>query len=100
MGAIGLLFEAIEGVAMLVSATRRLRKAEREVEVAETSAPVVPPPPPPDPGPEAIAYVRGRDDATRAREQQESARAALEEFARRAAMGDEGEAEKPTEGGS
>lgn len=96
MGALGLLFEALEGVAVLVSATRRMRKAERDIDAAETSAPVVPPPP--DPQREAVAYVNGRDDATRAREQQERAKAAFDEFARRAAMGDEGEAEKPTEG--
>ena len=97
MGVLGLFFGALEGVAVLVSATRRLCKAEREIDAAETSAPVVPPPP--DPQREAVAYVRGRDDATRAREQQERAKAALDEFAKRAAMAEDArEAEKPTEG--
>jgi len=110
MGIGALVLGGIELVTQLVSATARLRKAEREGdEAAQPPAypgtrPQLPRPVPPPPlghsgYPEALAYVSGRDDANREREEQERAKAALKDFARQAAHPDDaGEPEKPTEG--
>jgi len=82
---------AFESVTLIVSATRRLIKAATETE------PTILPPAPPPLGsgyPEALAYVRGRDDEAVRREEQERLGRGLEEFARKAAESD-GEPEKP-----
>lgn len=103
MNPIALIFSGIQLVTDLVTATGRLRRAEREIERdADPQPPAVPPAPPPlgSGYPEALAYLRGRDDTTAQREEQARAGAALDRFARDAAASEEGEAEKPTGEGS
>ena len=86
---------AVDAVTTLLSATARLKRAE-----ASTEPPPRPMPPPPRPlghsgYPEALAYVRGRDDAAYQREQQERAGAAFDDFARRVAASDDTPPEDP-----
>jgi hypothetical protein len=101
MGIVSLILGGIETVTELVTATGRLRKAARELERDGGPQPTALPPAPPPLGsgyPEAVAYLRGRDDASAQREEQLRAQEAFDRFARDAAAGDEAEAEKPTEG--
>lgn len=109
MNPITLIFTAVDAVTTLLSATARLKRAE-----AETDPPLgpacpsgrpqlprpLPPPPPPRPlghsgYPEALAYVRGRDDANRERQEQERAGTAFDDFARRVAASDDTPPEDP-----
>jgi hypothetical protein len=89
------ILEGIEAATALVSATKRLERAARA-----TEPPKAPKPPPPlgSGYPEAMAYIRGRDDEAARREEHERLGRAFEDFARKAASADEAEAEKPTEG--
>lgn len=106
MSPIGFIFAAVDAVTTLLSATARLKRAAAASEpppgpACPSGRPQLPRPlPPPRPlghsgYPEALAYVRGRDDAAYQREQQERAGAAFDDFARRVAASDDTPPEDP-----
>lgn len=106
MNPLPLIFAAVNAVTTLLSATARLKRAEAASEppgpACPSGRPQLPRPMPPPPRPlghsgypEALAYVRGRDDAAYQREQQERAGAAFDDFARRVAASDDTPPEDP-----
>jgi len=103
MNPITIILAAVEGLTTMLSATARLKRAAAASEPPQAGTLPIhgSPPPPPRPlghsgYPEALAYVRGRDDAAYQREQQQRTRAAFDDFARRAAAADDGPPEEPT----